>query len=67
MKLTCKSCRYSFSIDERNIDTEKVECPRCRWLNVVSFDRFQHGYFGRFAKTGARTRRNVSIWPKREE
>lgn len=64
MQLTCRSCSHDFSIDEKNLDTEKVECPRCRWLTPVTRDRFSHGYFGQFGRAAVLRRRLGRKWPR---
>lgn len=66
MKLTCKSCSHDFSIDEHNIDTDRVDCPKCTWPNLIVQSKINHGYFGHFAKRSslnAKYKRNSS-WPK---
>jgi len=64
MKLTCRSCQIDFQVDENNIDTEKVECPVCRWPNLILRQRFDAGYFGRFLSRTNQPRPNVRRWPK---
>ena len=66
MTLTCKSCSHDFSIDEHNLDTEKVECPHCQWPILVYRARLNRGYFGRFTRTTNIEHRQPNLWPRTE-
>lgn len=64
MKLTCKSCRHDFSVDELNLDTDSVECPKCRWPNLLSKQRLNKGHFGQFSKVKKFARPILKTWPR---
>jgi hypothetical protein len=65
MKLTCNSCQIDFQVDEKNLDTEKVDCPVCRWPNLILRQRFDSGYFGQFLSREPTAKMRVKKWPKR--
>ena len=66
MKIVCKSCHHDFIVDEHNIDTEKIDCPKCFWPNIISHTKIAQGHFGHFAKSGTNARKfsRRSSWPK---
>jgi len=66
MKLVCKSCKHDFLVDENNIDTDKIDCPKCYWPNLISQSRISQGHFGHFTKSsgGSNKFNRRTNWPK---
>jgi DNA-directed RNA polymerase subunit RPC12/RpoP len=64
MNLTCKSCHHDFSVDELNLDTERVDCPKCRWPMLLVKETMSTGYFGRFSRFKNIARPLRRAWPR---
>lgn len=69
MKLNCQGCRHDFEIDEYNIDTEKIDCPKCSWPVLIQKNRMSHGYFGHFIpqKVRRKIKSIKSRWLRNDE
>ncbi len=64
MDLACPGCGNSFLIDEKNIDTDIVDCPKCAFrCSVVRESKL--GRTGQLLRRGRRGLRLHSRWPNR--